>query len=194
MAQLDNFKAQLIGGGARANQFQVLINWPAFVSDAPPTGPGAGAAPSLVEKTSYLCRATNLPGMTLAEIAVPFRGRSIYIAGDRTFDDSWTTTFLNDTNFTIRNAVEKWQDAINDLKSGLGLKDPRDYQADLEVSQMDRGGVILKKYIFRNAWPTTISSIDLTSDTADAIEEFEVTWRYQHFESSLVTERLTNTP
>ena len=173
MAAIDDFKANLIGGGARANQYRVTIT--------PPTGIAIGLD---VRRTSFLVTASNLPAQTLGEIAIPFRGRSIYIAGDRSFDDPWTTTFMNDTDFMIRNAMERWSNGINDLAEGTGVIAPADYQTDLFVDHLDRDDTILKSYIFRNSWPTTISAIDLTSDAQDAIEEFEVTWRYQHFEAS----------
>ena len=91
---------------------------------------------------------------------------------------------MNDTDFMIRNAMERWSNGINDLVENTGVIAPSDYQTDLTVEQLDRDDVVLKSYIFRNAWPTEIASIELTSDQADAIEEFEVTWRYQHFEAS----------
>ena len=173
MAAIDDFKANLLGGGARANQFRVTIT--------PPAGIAIGLD---VRRASFLVRASNLPAQTLGEIVVPLRGRKIYIAGDRTFDDTWSTTFLNDTDFMIRNAMELWMNGINDLADGTGTSALADYQTDLQVEQLDRDDTILKTYIFRSAWPTTVAQIDLTSDTADAIEEFEVTWRYQHFEAS----------
>ena len=91
---------------------------------------------------------------------------------------------MNDTDFMIRNAMERWSNGINDLAENTGVVAPSDYQTDLTVEQLDRDDVVLKSYIFRNAWPTEIAAIELTSDQADAIEEFEVTWRYQHFEAS----------
>ena len=173
MAQIDDFKANLLGGGAHANQFRVTIT--------PPAGIAIGLD---VRRASFLARASNLPAQTLAEIAIPFRGRQIYIAGDRSFDDAWTVTFMNDTDFMIRNAMELWMNGINDLAEGTGVQALADYQTDLQVEQLDRDDTILKTYIFRNAWPTSLAAIELTSDQADAIEEFEVTWRYQHFEAS----------
>ena len=175
MAQIDDFKANLIGGGARSNQFRVTIT-------APP-----GIAIGLdVRRTSFLVRSSNLPGMTMGEIPIAFRGRNIYIAGDRTFDEAWTTTFFNDTDFMIRNAMERWSNGINDLADNTGVIAPADYQTDLTVEQLDRDDAVLKSYIFRSAWPLSVSSIDLTSENATAIEEFSVTWRYQHFEASAV--------
>ena len=175
MANIDDFKANLIGGGARSNQFRVTIT-------APP-----GIAIGLdVRRTSFLVRSSNLPGMTMGEIPIAFRGRNIYIAGDRTFDEAWTTTFFNDTDFMIRNAMERWSNGINDLADNTGVIAPADYQTDLTVEQLDRDDAILKSYIFRSAWTISVSAIDLTSENATAIEEFNVTWRYQHFEASAV--------
>ena len=94
--------------------------------------------------------------------------------------------FMNDTDFMIRNAMERWTNGINDAADNTGVIAPADYQTDLTVEQLDRDDTILKSYIFRSAWPTTVSNIELTSEAADAIEEFEVTWRYQHFEASSV--------
>ena len=175
MAQIDDFKAQLIGGGARANQFKVTIT--------PPAGIATGLD---VRRASFLCKASTLPAFALAEIAIPFRGRNIYVAGDRTFDDAWTTTFLNDTDFALRTSLELWQNGINDLAEATGVVAAADYQTDLTVAQIDRDDTVLKTYIFRSAWPSTISAIALDAGSADAIEEFECTWRYQHFESSSV--------
>lgn len=172
MATIDEFKANLIGGGARANQFRVTFNTP-----------GAIATGLDVRKASFLIKAASLPGQTLGEIPVPFRGRNLYVAGDREFE-AWETTVLNDTDFAIRNAIERWLNAINDTVTNTGLTNVADYTADLTVEQLDRDDTVLKSYIFRNAWPLTVAQIDLSTQTTNEIEEFEVTWRYQHFEAS----------
>jgi|TARA_S200002703_G_scaffold99272_1_gene85816 hypothetical protein len=172
MANIDDFKANLAGGGARPNQFRVTIT--------PPAGIATGLD---VRNASFLAKSSNLPGQTLGEIPVPFRGRNIYIAGDREFE-TWTTTFLNDTNFNIRNAIELWMNGINDLANNTGVINSADYQSDLTIEQLDRDDTTLKTYIFRNAYPLTLGQIDVAYETTNAIEEFEVTWRYQHFEAS----------
>ena len=173
MAQIDDFKANLLGGGARANQFRVTIT--------APTGIAIGLD---VRRTSFLVRGSTLPTFTLGEIPIPFRGRNIYVAGDRPAFDIWSTTFINDTDFMIRDAMERWSNGINDLADNTGVTDSSDYQTDLTVEQLDRDDTVLKSYIFRNAWPTGIGAITLDTAEATAIEEFEVTWRYQHFEAS----------
>ena len=174
MATLDEFKANLIGGGARANQFRVTFNTP-----------GAIATGLDVRKASFLIKAAALPGQTIAEIAVPFRGRNLYIAGDREFE-TWETTVINDTDFNIRNAMERWLNAINDTVTDTGLSNVADYTADLTVEQLDREDTVLKSYILRNCMPQGTGAIELSYETANAIEEFSVTWRYSHFEASSV--------
>ena len=172
MASIDDFKAQLKGGGARPNQFRVTI--------VPPIGIVTGLN---VANSSFLCKASKLPGQTLGEIEVPFRGRKIYVAGDREFE-TWNSTFLNDTDFNIRNEIERWMNGINDLADNTGTIVSSDYQSDLTVEQLDRDGTTIKSYIFRNAYPLTLADIELSYETVNALEEFEVTWRYQHFEAS----------
>ena len=175
MGNIDDFKANLIGGGARANQYRVTI--------VPPPGIATGLD---IRRTSFLATASNLPASTLGEIAIPFRGRNIYISGDRPAPEAWTVTFYNDTDFMIRNAMELWQNGINDYANNTGLINPSDYQSDLTVEQLDRDDTVLKSYIFRNAYPLTVGEIALQNTEATEIETFEVTWRYQHFEASSV--------
>ena len=176
MGNIDDFKANLIGGGARANQYRVTV--------VPPPGIATGLD---IRRTSFLVTASNLPASTLGEIAIPFRGRNIYISGDRPAPETWSTTFYNDTDFMIRNAMELWQNGINDYANNTGLVSPADYQSDLTVEQLDRDDTVLKSYIFRNAYPLTIATIELSNSEATAIETFEVSWRYQHFEPSGVS-------
>ena len=174
MANIDDFKASLIGGGARANQFRVTIT--------PPSGIAIGLD---ARRTSFLVKAATLPTRTIGEIELKFRGRTIYMAGDQTPVDAWETTFINDTDFGIKNAIELWSNGINGFATNTGVIAPSDYQTDLTVEQLDRDETILKTYILRNCWPTTSgSAIELSMDTESEIEEFAVTWRYQHFEAS----------
>ena len=175
MANINDFKATLKGGGARANQFQVTMPFPGFAAVGGET-----------RTMSYLCQATNLPGMTLGEVDVKFRGRSLYIAGDRTFE-AWTTTIMNDTDFMLRNAFERWMNSINAMSDNSGLENPSDYMVDAFVDQLDRAGQVIKSYTFRGLWPLTIAPIELAYDGNDVVEEFEVSYRYQFFEANTTT-------
>ena len=167
---VDDFKAKLKGGGARPNLFKATINFP-------------GYAGGNVELTSFMCRAAQLPGSIMSEIIVPFRGRELKIAGDRTFD-VWSPTIINDTDFDVRSAMERWMNGINAHSDNSGLTNPVDYQADLIVEQLDRDGSTLKTYNFRGCFPTNIDPIDLSYDPAAAIEEFGVTFQVQYWESN----------
>ena len=173
MATLDEFKAQLIGGGARPNQFRVTLT--------PPSGIAIGLD---VRRTSFLIKSASLPTQNIGEIPVPFRGRTLYMAGDRAEFDAWSTTVINDTDFMVRNAIERWMNGINDTALNTGVTDTADYQTDATVEQLDRDDTVLKTYIFRGIWPQMLGAIDLSHETANALEEFEVTWRYQHFVAS----------
>ena len=172
--KISDFKSRLAGGGARANQFMVTMNWPGVIPAIPATATVDGA---------FLISATNLPGMTIGEVAVPYRGRNLYIAGDRTFE-AWTITCLNDIDFTLRNAFEKWMDHINAMTDGKGASDPDTYQVNASVVQLDKQGLVVKTYNFKGMWPTTISNIDVSAETNDAIETFDVTLRYDYFEAA----------
>ena len=178
LGTIDEFRAQLIGGGARANQFKVDILLPSAIN-----------TPLDLRKTSFLVTAAQLPSMAIEPIEIPFRGRTIRIAGDRDFPDAWTVQFINDTDFEIRNAMEEWNNQINNLATGRGITRSLDYCADLTVSQLDRDDRILKQYKFINAWPESIAAIDLSTAATTELETFEVAFRYQHFLSSTVEEQ-----
>ena len=173
MAQIDDFKANLIGGGARANQFRITIT--------PPPGIAIGLD---VRRTSFLVSAAAIPAIDMAFIPVPFRGRNVFYPGDRPDPGDWTTTFYNDTDFMIRNAMERWSNGINDFANNTGLTNPADFQTDLQVEQLDRDDTILKTYLLRNCFPTSIAEIGLDMSSNDAIETFGVTWKYTHLEAS----------
>jgi len=167
---IDDFKAKLKGGGARPNLFKATINFPAY-------------AQGDVEITSFMCKAAQLPASIMGIIEVPFRGRQLKIAGDRTFE-TWSPTILNDTDFVVRNAMERWMNGINAHSANTGLVAPADYSADLVVEQLDRDETVLKRYNFRGCFPTNISAIDLAYETNDAIEEFTVEFQVQYWESA----------
>ncbi len=119
MANIDDFKANLIGGGARANQFRVTIT--------PPPGIAIGLD---VRRTSFLVTAAQLPASTLTEIPVPFRGSHIYITGDRPAPETWNVTVYNDTDSMIRKAMELWQNGINSSVDNTVVISHADYQTD----------------------------------------------------------------
>ena len=166
---VDDFKSKLRGGGARPNLFKATVNFPAY----------AGGD---VELTSFLCKAAQLPASIMNVIEVPFRGRQLKLAGDRTFE-TWTVTVLNDTDFNVRNAMERWMNGINAHSANTGLTNPVDYEADLIVEQLDKDGETVKTYQFRGCFPTNVAAIDVNYETVDTVEEFTVEFQVQYWES-----------
>lgn len=173
MASIAEFKAQMIGGGARPNQFRVEIVFPQYVT----LGVVAG------QRAQFLCKAAQLPASTIETLPVLYRGRPVNFAGERTFQP-WTVTIYNDTTFGIRNALEQWQSGIQNYNTTLGRTNPTDYQVDLNVHQLDRNGATIKSYKFVDAFPTSISAIGLDFETQNAIEQFDVEFTYNFFTSA----------
>jgi hypothetical protein len=173
MANIAEFKAQMIGGGARPNQFRVELTFPTYVT----LGVVAG------QRAQFLCKSAQLPASTIETLPVLYRGRPVNFAGERTFQP-WTVTIYNDTTFGIRNALEQWQSGIQNYNTTNGRVNPTDYQVDLSVHQLDRNGATIKSYKFVDAFPTNISAVGLDFETQNAIEQFDVEFTYNFFTSN----------
>ena len=177
---ISQFKSQLIGGGARPNLFEVELT----------TVPAGIAWPA--DNFRYMCKAAQLPASVIANIDIPFRGRIFKVAGDRTIAP-WSITVINDEDFRIRKAMEEWVDLIAKLENNLGATDPSAYMVNAKVFQLGRGSTpssqtnagdrnaVLREYEFIDIFPTNVSSIDLSYDSSDTIEEFVVDFQVQSF-------------
>ena len=171
-----------ISQGIKPNMFSVDISFP---GDSP--GDGANFSTRDKELTNILCKSAALPGSNLGVIEVPFRGRTVKIAGDRTFD-TWTATFFNDKDFKLRSFFEQWANSINthdDNTAPLFRPSNDGYMASLFVKQLEKDasaeGAILRTYQLHHCFPTNVSPIDLAYDSNDQIEEFTVEWQYSFF-------------
>jgi len=191
---IEDFKSKLIGGAARPNLFEVEMAFPSFVE--------GGSDNQLLEKTRFMIKAANLPASNVNVIEVPFRGRNLKIAGDRTFD-VWTITVINDIDFGIRNAFERWMNGINKHDNATGFINPAQYQVDAKVFQLGRNTVkstenaspsgvpisgsenvpVLKAYQFHGIFPTNVGAIELSYDNSDTIEEFTVDLQVQWWDA-----------
>ncbi len=176
---IQEFRSRMTGGGARSNLFEVEITFPGDI----------GINESLVsDKVPFLVKAAEIPASNLGNIPVPYRGRVLPIAGDRTFDP-WTVTVINDTDFLIRDAMEKWSNSINDIQTAQGTINPEVYQKSARVFQKSREGngpsdteKDLRIYKFEGIYPNVVSSIPLDFGATDQIEEFQVTFNYLFYE------------
>ena len=180
-----DFRSRMKGGGARSNLFEVQMTFPNF----------AEANTETLNDIPFLVKAAEIPASTIGNIPVPFRGRVLPISGDRTFAP-WTVTIINDTNFRLRDVMERWSDGINDIQTAQGATNPEDYQTTATVLQLSRGPVkgldrkvnsgeeipVLRMYDFIGIYPNDISAIPLDHGATDTIEEFQVTFNYLYYE------------
>ena len=185
---LDSFKGRMIGGGARPNLFECELYFPEAAI------PLDTSRSQLTDRARFLVKAANLPASNVAAINIPFRGRNLKVAGDRTFD-IWTITVINDVDFGIRTAFERWMNLINKHEDNAGITNPTTYQRDMFVRQLGRSGVsgntpssdtqvpVLKQYRFYGTFPTNVGAIDLSYDQSDTIEEFTVDLQVQWFDA-----------
>jgi hypothetical protein len=185
---ITDFKSRLVGGGSRANLFEVVLSFPVGLTEVNVTGIEG-------DLQRFMVKGAELPGSTVSAISVPFRGRQLKVSGDRTFAP-WTITVINDTNFTLRNSFEKWMNFMNRNDDNAGVITPSEYQTNMLVHQLGRGlqnvstlpGTgdqipIHKSYKFYGAFPTDITPIALSYDSVDTIEEFSVTFEYQWWDT-----------
>jgi hypothetical protein len=171
---VNEFRSQMQGDGARPNLFEVTLPFPAFAL------PGTAQT-----KMSFMCKTAQLPGSTVGIVPVQYFGRELKFAGNRSFTD-WTVSVINDEDFVIRNAFERWMNGINSHSGNLrsdAAQTPSGYTVDSEVRQYGKNGDILKKYKFLGLFPTDLSPIDVDWGSNDTIEEFTVTFSYQWWES-----------
>lgn len=172
---ITDFKAQLSGGGVRPNLFEVELNFP--------TSLNGQAINNEKEISRFLVKSAALPASNISPIEVPFRGRILKLAGERTFD-TWTIGVLNDTNFKIRTAFEQWMNGINKLTDGTGAVNPAQYHQDGRVFQLDRSGNVIREYKFYGLFPTNIQQIDLSMESSDTVEEFTVELQVLYWEAA----------
>lgn len=170
----DQFKAELQRGGARPNLFEVELMLPMIVGDF-------GGDTGSDSKFTLTCKAASLPESTIGMIELPYFGRTVKFAGNRTYGE-WTTTIFNDEDFQVHDAIRFWMQGINGPNSNeRSVGSTREYQTDATVKQMGLNGDTLKQFKFVNIWPSTMGAIDLDWGTNDALEELTVTWQYDHW-------------
>jgi hypothetical protein len=172
---VNEFRSQMVGDGARPNLFEVSMPFPTFAL------PG-----NAQQKLTFMCKTAQLPGSTVNTVPVQYFGRELKFAGNRTFTD-WTISVINDEDFTVRNAFERWMNGMN--SHALNVRNPaaatpNGYTVDAGVTQFGKGGNTLKKYKFIGVFPTDLSPIDVDWGSNDTIEEFTVTLSYQWWESA----------
>ena len=163
---INELRSQLVFGGAKNSIFQVQIFNPATtIADL---------------KTPFMVKASALPASTLGMIEVPYFGRKVKIAGDRTFED-WSVTVINDEDFLVRNAMEQWSASINSHQGNItsfGSASPLQYKSTALITQFSKTGAPLREYTINGLYPTSVAAIEMAWETVDTIEDFQVTFAY----------------
>ena len=200
---ISEFKSRLVKGGARPNLFMVRLNFPTTLSNIVDIDP-IDSSTDLTGQAEFLVKTAQLPASTVGVIDVPFRGRMLKVAGDRTFEP-WSVTVVNDGAFRLRKAFETWSRGVNALTEnvsqlGYGTGDPVSYCVDMTVYQLSRdnqspsktptnmnalgedGMEVVRAYKFFDAWPSSLSAIDLSYESNDQVEEFTVEFQYNYYE------------
>ncbi len=177
---VSRFRSNMINDGARPNLFEVNLTLPTVLDSS-----GVG----ITETARFMVKSAQLPGSTVGTVTVPYFGREVKFAGNRTFPD-WTVTIINDENFKIKNAFERWLNYINGHSSNLRAVGANqapvsalNYFSDLSVYQYSKAGYVLKAYRFVDAFPVDVAPIDVDWGNNDSIEEFTVTFAYQYWVS-----------
>jgi len=168
---VNQFKSALTNGGARPNQFAVTMTFPAgFVPNASLAG----------QKVPFLVTQASLPGQVIGIAPVFYRGREIKYAGDRVFAPI-QLLILNDSDFTIRSALESWMNGMDNLLTKVGKLRPSEYMCNMQITQLDRNGNELKVYNLQDVFPTDVGDVQLDFSLNDQISSFGATFQYQTF-------------
>lgn len=173
---IDQFKAALVGGGQRANQFRVDLTFPGIVS-------GGTSAPAIA-LSQFFCSATHMPASSIEKSKLTYRGRDLPLPGERQFAD-WPITVINDTNFAIHSAFNIWSNLINSVKSNTGVTNPATYTTDMFVTALDRNGAENKQYKFVGCWPSEIGELELDFKNPE-IQTFKVNLTYLYWQSDVI--------
>lgn len=176
----EQFRSKLEFGGQRPNLFEVSITFP--------------NSANVDEEFTFMCRSSSTPGMTVGVVQVPYFGRFVNFAGDRTFDD-WSVQVINDEDFLVRNAFEKWQDAMNLVRHGTQRTDAtgisagagQGFYSTAKITQFGKGGNVTKIFTLKNAFPFQIGPMDLAWDNNDQVQLFDATFRYDFFETGQIS-------
>ena len=172
---VSEFRANLVGDGARPNLFEVTLTFPTVADNNVLAG----------QKVSFMAKTAQLPGSTVGTVPLYYFGRELKFAGNRTFAD-WTLQIINDEDFTIRNSLESWLNAINSHAGNVrnsAAGGPSGYTTDAVVTQYGKTGDALKAYTFVGMFPLDLGAIDLDWGSNDSIEEYSVTFAYQWWEA-----------
>ena len=179
---VSDFKGKMGRDGLRPNLFEVTITQSEDSSSWNPAG----------VNLEFFCRAASIPGSTMGTVIVPYFGREVKFAGNRTFGDV-TLTVINDEDLKVRGAFEKWMNALsaneNNTRNALARNtgSPK-YFATTTIKPLSKfGDGVIVGYTLEKSFPTDLSEITLDWGDNDSIAEFTVTMAYDFYHATTGT-------
>ena len=172
---IEDFKSNgLKNGGVRTSLFDIAIT---------STGLGWGDT-GFDKQLPYVCKASSIPASTIQQVEVPYFGRQIKLAGDRTFDN-WNVTILNDEDYIIKNSFERWLNKINSHVENL--KTLSIYKCNATITQYSKAGnpgtkgTPIRTYTFYGLFPVSVEATTVDWGQQNQIQEFGVTFAYDYW-------------
>jgi hypothetical protein len=148
-----------IGAGARANKYKI------FLGERVPDG-------------DLLGKSASFPGVTIGKIEVWNQGRKLTIPGDTDYEGSWAISFYNTEDHALRKAFLAWMREIDNFQDNIHAGNPGSKMVEMKVIQMNADGTEGQTYIMHNCFPAEIGEITVADETADSIQEFDVTFSF----------------
>lgn len=173
---INDFLSRLRGGGARPNRFRIICPFPSYAIVGGET-----------ETMSFLAKSASLPGSILGVIEIPFNGKKIKLPGDREYTTGWEATIINDTDFKLRNAFERWNNGIVGHESTEALSNLNDFSVDVTVEQLDQADRVIKSYTLVGAWCKEVQQVELSYDSENVLSETVISFEYQFLRSNTLT-------
>lgn len=162
---LADFRAKALPkAGARPTLFTVDLTFP--------------FATQFADRPRFQVRAASVPSAPMDRIRVPYMGRAIKLVGDRPDWPDWTVTIINDEDFPLRVALEKWSNLMNAFVSNR-MDDsvfPTGYKGQAVVTQYGKTGDTLRRYILDGVFPVNVDAMQLDWDAQNRLQEYDVTF------------------
>jgi len=167
MANTLSLLKSALNSGARANKYRLNFAVPGTVKTV-----------SNLQDADILCKATQFPAMTIGQIEVFNQGRKLIVPGDTTYENTWNITFYNTEDHALRRDMIAWMVAADHFQKNTHSGNPSSIMGEMSVEQLDSAGNPTAKYTFHNVFVSEVSAVDVADDTADTIQEFDVTFTF----------------
>lgn len=176
VSSIEEFRTNL-GNIVRPNKFIVTINPPSKLN----------GFNNYLDKLKFHVKDCKIPSRSVGEFAMNFHGQRLLLQGDNTAWEDLDIKILNEDTWKCRSLFEEWQNLIINTTSfknkDLTMTNYRDLTSDafVIVDQYNFKNQILASYKFFYAFPKNVTAIDLSVDTKDTAEEFNVTFGYSYW-------------